>query len=1195
MTIDEMVSELKNWEQESTVRLLKNACVSAGAGSGKTRVLATRYVYLVAKYGYMPKEILTLTYTNKAANEMYSRIYKSLIEYSEKITHPSELENIKKAIESFQEAKIQTLDSYCKALVSGNSYKFGISPDFSLDLKKLREVVNQKAVEFLLNNRENSNLQFFLKTEYPESFAQNFFANIILDNSRISEPIDFFQGYKSQLEFSKSQWSLYAKKANQLKSDCKNAFYHFGNNSSPSAKQTLEELMNKADFVDCEENPERLLSTNFVEWYEWFFSFSKLTPRYVKELGCYVEEARVLLEKMMPYYNFLIYADKVFGISELLDKFQKEVNNTKRKMGLLSFDDVSSLAIKCLLEFPEVREVEKKAYKAIMIDEFQDDNIMQKKLLYLLSEKEELYSQEIPTPEELNPEKLFFVGDEKQSIYKFRGADVEVFRNLSNELTGKGTLSTNYRSEPALIAAFNTFFGGAPYPVASEKEVQDYLQNGEINIETPVFKAKSTDLESFEAAYNLTKAPAAKVMEADFNPRVHFSFVNKDMEGEDERESGELSYGEDDIYSEKETEALHVAKKIKELLSLKTTSGKAVYEPKDIAILFRAATNQHVFERFLRSNGIPYSSGKPTSFFYDAPINDVISFMRVCLYETDFLSLGIFLTSPFVRLSENSKNLIISSLTKKKRPLQRIIDPFGEEFIEEISSIISEEDKIKILHGKKIVLELREFIKKNNIAKTINQIFYEYGYCYETLWNDRVATYSELYEYLFAYGVAADSRGESLADFLTQLENSEQNSKEMEAISVPLERGNAVQLMTIHGSKGLEFPVVFVVGITQQPPSIANREKAFFHEDFGLVVNLPLHPMLNDKTKNSWAFELCKELEIQKEIAETRRVLYVAMTRAEKELYLTGIGTETLFTKEEKPELKKVSFFQLLKPSIAKYLNLETMAEIKNAPFTFEFTPIESKFKANKTLESLENAANSRIKLCQQNQVLYENAKVEETPFIRSNYISPSKIEEGDINLFPQEKKEYDCALETEKSNQLETDNIIEKEKKKVQGFDNANFGTMVHAYIEHYFINKENDENFEPIIPSRIIEKLSPTSIEIVKNDAKILAKGFLESSLGKRAIKSTWCKSEYDFKMPLKMENQLYIADGQIDLIFKDEDSGNIVIVDFKTDSQIKPEIHYQQLKLYGKAGAELGNVDEKSVQTILYYLRFGKSVEV
>ena len=187
------------------------------------------------------------------------------------------------------------------------------------------------------------------------------------------------------------------------------------------------------------------------------------------------KELKDLLKKMLPYFNFLYYSEELKGICQLLEIFQEEVQNTKRSMGLLTFADVAALAIESLLKYPELRLIEKKSYKAIMIDEFQDDNILQKELLFLLAEKEELCSSRIPLASELNPEKLFFVGDEKQSIYKFRGADVEVFRKLSDELSGKATLSTNYRSEPALVAAFNTIFGGVKYPLAKQEEIEAYF------------------------------------------------------------------------------------------------------------------------------------------------------------------------------------------------------------------------------------------------------------------------------------------------------------------------------------------------------------------------------------------------------------------------------------------------------------------------------------------------------------------------------------------------------------------------------------------------------------------------------------------------------------------------------------------------------------------------------------------------
>jgi ATP-dependent exoDNAse (exonuclease V) beta subunit len=184
----------------------------------------------------------------------------------------------------------------------------------------------------------------------------------------------------------------------------------------------------------------------------------------------------------------------------------------------------------------------------------------------------------------------------------------------------------------------------------------------------------------------------------------------------------------------------------------------------------------------------------------------------------------------------------------------------------------------------------------------------------------------------------------------------------------------------------------------------------------------------------------------------------------------------------------------------------------------------------------------------------------------------------------------------------LPTDEIIKTKKKKSEkeetekteeneiGFTAANFGTMAHAYIEHYFKEKNLSKNKEPKLPAVILEKLSPTEIEIVKKDAKLLATSFIESELGKKAYNSSWVKSEYDFKMAVEKNQNVYIVDGQIDLIFRDDETGKIVVVDFKTDFEIEPQKHYEQLAIYKKVAAELGNVDVSNVETRLYYLRYG-----
>ncbi|WP_162504922.1 UvrD-helicase domain-containing protein, partial [Treponema endosymbiont of Eucomonympha sp.] len=174
----------------------------------------------------------------------------------------------------------------------------------------------------------------------------------------------------------------------------------------------------------------------------------------------------------------------ISAVFDLLNLFQERFLRQKRVEGVLSFDDVARLARASLAAYPDVRQAEKAAYRAIMIDEFQDNNALQRDMLFLLAEKPECCAEGVPKPEYLSPDKLFFVGDEKQSIYRFRGADVSVFRALKTDLarsresvggtdSESGTelrLKNNYRSAKELIGVFNALFGGSAYSPSGDAE-----------------------------------------------------------------------------------------------------------------------------------------------------------------------------------------------------------------------------------------------------------------------------------------------------------------------------------------------------------------------------------------------------------------------------------------------------------------------------------------------------------------------------------------------------------------------------------------------------------------------------------------------------------------------------------------------------------------------------------------------------
>ncbi len=172
-------------------------------------------------------------------------------------------------------------------------------------------------------------------------------------------------------------------------------------------------------------------------------------------LNEFIEKWRSVIAITESVANGLFSFPFLEGIFNLLEEFQKLFLTRKRTSGILTFQDVSKMAVSILKEDINLRNFYKKEFRYIMIDEFQDNNLMQKELLYLLAEKSDLACTEIPGASELEPDKLFFVGDEKQSIYRFRGADVSVFKGLSTELISSGWLALalvpNYRSPPALI------------------------------------------------------------------------------------------------------------------------------------------------------------------------------------------------------------------------------------------------------------------------------------------------------------------------------------------------------------------------------------------------------------------------------------------------------------------------------------------------------------------------------------------------------------------------------------------------------------------------------------------------------------------------------------------------------------------------------------------------------------------------
>ncbi|MDO4507127.1 MAG: UvrD-helicase domain-containing protein, partial [Spirochaetales bacterium] len=502
--------------QTNAINARKNSVVSAGAGSGKTTVLAERFSSLVLdpKQKVGVDQILTLTFTKKATVEMSARIYKVLKKHAPE-----------KAADFFK-ANIKTLDSYCNSVAKMGCHYYGISPDFTQDDDQIRGTVYAMALPYILEHRDNETIKALVSADNFDSIANQLFVEPILSASTVAEPIDFDRMLQKQVTVIVEKWNSIVHEINDAIVEMEKMFNNLGEvNKGSKAYIEFDSVFGPGSAVDIPEPLEitslDIESCNVKKIEDYVLAIEKIASlkkpgnaKGLKEITPTLNELKdYFYSYLSQYFNFIYGYKMTLGILPLLKDFQDKVNAYKRSSGILSFKDISNMA-KCILrDFPEIRQIEKDRYKFIMIDEFQDNNSDQRDMLFMLAEKKSRKEAGIPSVDELEKEKLFFVGDEKQSIYRFRGADVSVFNALSKDFTeGNLTMSTNYRSDSALIKGFNTIFGGYDYPL-SAAPLKSEEETMPAEIPSAFFNEHSkyeNDIPEYEAKYKEVLLPEAK-------------------------------------------------------------------------------------------------------------------------------------------------------------------------------------------------------------------------------------------------------------------------------------------------------------------------------------------------------------------------------------------------------------------------------------------------------------------------------------------------------------------------------------------------------------------------------------------------------------------------------------------------------------------------------------------------------------
>ncbi|MDR2660126.1 MAG: UvrD-helicase domain-containing protein [Spirochaetaceae bacterium] len=1107
MALEKILGGL-NDEQLEAVKTSSNVVVTAGAGSGKTKVLSSRFAYLVIEKGCKVDEILTLTFTNKATNEMYSRIYKLLS--GEKDAAAQD------AARDFYKAKIQTLDSFCAEICSLASARYGIKNDFITDPAAVYGMAKESALSFVLDNRENPGITALIADNKILDIAENLFAEIVTSYGSITNPLPFDDYLKKQKAELIGKWRFYSARVEEMagliKSELpfvkntgtatyKNFFAVFNElrDIAPPAIETLfltpGSVRNSADNSARNPADNSGVENSFYRFIEGLKEINSLRKagktggmEMIREVHDNFKDN--VYPRIIKIAGMIIQFGVIHDIFLLLDKFQENFNKQKRIAGMMTFNDVAEMALTILKNESDIRNIYKEKIKAIMIDEFQDNNELQRELLFLLGKGN-----------------IFFVGDQKQSIYRFRGADVSVFKKLSGAIEKNIRLKINYRSGAHLIRAFNLIF-------------------------SEVFFSKDGEAADFEAEYE--PLDAAEPLNADgsaYKERVRVCLFDKN----DLSENAECSA--EDI------EAAFIAEKIRQmvdglyLIRDKEGGGSRPCAYNDFAVLERSVSHQHNLEKQFRAFGVPYNSENCAGLFIDAPANDIYNFLRLLVYPKDKNAYAAVLRSPFARLSDITLAFCMLKFS-------------GAPFDANIERCLPETDRELYRRAGGVYYKLLAGIREQNLtcADIITRLWYEYAYRYETLCTREAQVYNEVYDYLFELARINDSRGKTLADFIDYLNAASLKKEKLQDFDLPLERKQWVRIITIHKSKGLEFPIVFIYGCGSHGQNIKNDGLAAYSREWGVSLNLNPPENFPADGKGNYFFELTREIEKAKEEAESRRLLYVAMTRAEDTLILTGIkNTKNTGVK---------SFLDILTPVLEKSeggffsteeIQARTRAEIRAAAALYN--------KAESGAGGKTNLIGEKIRAAARLYALAEETKKPEIFIVRK--------QASRMHIYGREESEAAPGIKDDGG------------FLGYPGITPAEFGSLTHRVIEEGFNNggvlKDVPENSE-------VEKL-------VKRYASV----FFDSDTGKKSLRASFRKTEYPFlSLHEKDDKKTYIS-GVIDLLFEFENE--MYIVDYKTDKFIHPEKHYEQLDAYLYA---VENLFSKKARAYLFYLREGRLIE-
>lgn len=826
-------------QKQAIEQLDRDLIVSAGAGSGKTWVLTERYIEML-NAGTRPREIIAITFTEKAAAEMKGRIREAVQKMAHTAEREAEAAYWRSCRQELERATVTTIHGFCARLLRNYPLEAAVDPHFqvmdgTVAELRLRRVLAEAVERWMVQNHDAAEQLYvefgsrrtILQTVHrvyeqwrtyhvrPEDVLRETTRTLDLQRVRFTalrdelvKLADQGQSLVGQCMEGRKTVPKYLRDAEawlaNLERGLHEAMHWDGNHDTPHTAyfQSLASKMWRNSGPDELKALHRQLKTTLYDW---------------------------LLHTEAPDYRDLIRA-----VLDVTAQVARSYETQKRQEQALDFHDLETMTCDMLQAHPQLAVAWRQHVRYVMVDEFQDTNALQKTILDLLIGQDK-------------DVKRFVVGDGKQSIYKFRGADVAVFHRIGEEIRQQGgqavSLDVNFRTQHRLIAYINALFG---FLMQKRDDDPDYVIHYE-----PLVAHRQPPHTDATVELLPVSIPQDSHTERGEDPR------QKEAARLASRIRSMVDHEEPLIY--RDSKAVHV------------TYG-------DVAILLASRTHLHTYEQALRDEGIPYDVIGGRGFYDRQEVLDVLNVLKLIQNRDDELALLAYLRSPFVHVSDES----LYWLTRGQRLHQAFF------YLETAPQEVPDAEWGRLRQARHRLLHWERVKQTEGVYRLIRDILQETGFLSVLLAAPNGDQAALNVEKLLDLARDVDREGLSLADFLDEIRELQQADMQETEASIIRERGNAVVLMTIHASKGLEFPVVALPDLSRQIRKGA-ESRALYMPGQGLAIK---KFRAGDTAEGDGLYDTFLATEQDRELQESIRLFYVAATRARDYLLLVGSQKE---------------------------------------------------------------------------------------------------------------------------------------------------------------------------------------------------------------------------------------------------------------------------------------------------------------